>query len=204
MAIARPRIGLLGGSFDPVHRAHIALAESAHQALGLDEVQLIPAGNPWQRAPLAADTQHRLAMLNLAAKKYPWLQINPIETERSGPTYTIDTLEALSPDADYYWILGADQLNNFCSWRAWQKITECVHLVVAQRPDSADEPPAALQQQLQAIDKALIHLPFSPQDVSATEIRRRLAQGKPADIFLDPAVAAYIQQHQLYGDVVEP
>lgn len=204
MAIARRRIGLLGGSFDPVHRAHIALAESAHDALALDVVQLIPAGNPWQRAPLAADTRHRLAMLRLAAKKRPWLQINPIETERSGPTYTIDTLEALSPDADYYWILGADQLNNFCSWRGWQKITEYVHLVVAERPGSTARPPAALQQQLLSLDKALIHLPFSPRAVSATEIRRRLAQGDPVDTFLDPAVAAYIRQHRLYGDVVEP
>src|SRR5690554_3015558 len=141
MAIARPKIGLLGGSFDPVHRAHIALAETAYHELDLNKIHLIPAGNPWQRAPLAATTQHRLAMLHLAAKEHPWLHVNPIEIERSGPTYTIDTLNALDPDPDYYWLLGADQLNNFCSWQAWQDIAKRVHLVVAQRPASTTAVP---------------------------------------------------------------
>lgn len=204
MVLIRKKIGLLGGSFDPVHRTHIALAETAHHALGLDEVQLIPAGNPWQRAPLTADTHHRLAMLQLVAKKHPWLGVNGIEIDRSGPTYTIDTLKALDPDPHYYWILGTDQLNNFCSWHEWRDIVKRVHLVVAQRPGSSSELPKQLERHLHAIDRTLIHLPFSPQAVSATEIRKRLAQGKTADEFLDPAVSAYIRQHQLYSDTVQP
>lgn len=202
MALVRQKTGLLGGSFDPVHTAHIALAETAYLHLDLDVVQLIPAGNPWQRAPLAAAKHHRLAMLQLAAQQHPWLHINTIEIDRNGPTYTIDTLDTLVPGPQYYWILGADQLGNFCSWQAWQDIATRVHLVVAGRPCSSDAAPEPLRRHLQAIDRTLIHLPFSPRAVSASEIRKRLAQGLPADEFLDPAVAAYIRQHQLYsGDV---
>ncbi len=202
MAVIRQKIGLLGGSFDPVHIAHVALAETAYHTLGLNKVELIPAGNPWQRAPLSADKQHRLAMLKLAIGQRAWLHINTMEIERRGPTYTIDTLKELPAGPDYYWILGSDQLNNFCSWHAWRDITQRVYLVVARRPESTVDAPEPLQQYLHSIDKKIIHLPFSPQAISATEIRERLTQGKPADRFLDPAVAAYIRQHRLYeGDV---
>lgn len=198
MAINKQKIGLLGGSFDPVHNAHIALADTAYRALSLDSVQLIPAGNPWQRAPLAASPQHRVAMLQLAVGDRPWLHINPIEIDRGGPTYTIDTLRALPAQHDYFWILGADQLRNFCTWRAWEDIADCVQLVVAERPGSPDTTPPALAQHLNERGKPLIHLPFSPRDISATDIRQRLARQLPVSPYLDPAVAAYIRQHQLY------
>lgn len=200
MAVTRKKTGLLGGSFDPVHVAHIALADAAYHTLGLDSVQLIPAGNPWQRAPLAASAHHRLAMLKLAAGQRTWLHINPIEISRSGPTYTIDTIEQLSQDSDYYWILGSDQLENFCSWHRWRDIAQRVSLVVARRPGTSLTAPEPLEEYLNSLGQAVIHLPFNPQAVSATEIRTRLAQGKCADHFLDPAVAAYIRHHRIYTD----
>jgi|SRR5690625_2524774 len=202
MDISRPQIGLLGGSFDPVHKAHILLAETAWRTLDLDNVQLIPAGNPWQRAPLAAAAPHRVAMLELAARQRPWLQVNPIEIHRNGPTYTIDTLNALPADNDYFWILGADQLKNFCTWHAWQDIARLVRLVVADRPGSNTHIPEALAQHLDNLGKHVIHLPFTPLNVSATDIRQRLAKGLPVDEQLDPSVAAYIRQHGLYRNTV--
>src|SRR5690554_3513638 len=110
MAIAPRKTGLLGGSFDPVHIAHIKLAQAAYDMLGLDKVQLIPAGNPWQRAPLTAHSSHRLAMLKLAIGQRDWLHVNTVEIDRNGPTYTIDTLKTLPSGVAYCWILGSDQL----------------------------------------------------------------------------------------------
>ena len=131
------RIGLLGGSFDPVHLAHVALAQSALSALALEQVQLIPTANPWQREALQATPAQRLDMLALAIADQPGLAVNPIEIERGGATYTIDTLRALPGDARYVWLLGADQLANFCTWRAWDEIAERVDMAVAVRPHAA-------------------------------------------------------------------
>jgi nicotinate-nucleotide adenylyltransferase len=192
------RIGLLGGSFDPVHVAHIALARSALQALGLAEVQLIPAANPWQRAALHATAQQRRDMLELAIDGHPGLAVNPIEIDRGGATYTIDTLRALPQDARYVWLLGADQLANFCTWRDWQDIARQVDLAVATRPGTALSAPPALAEHLRSLGRDLQELPFSPMPVSASQIRQRLAQGESTEGLLDPAVTAYIAAHHLY------
>ncbi len=192
------RIGLLGGSFDPVHVAHIALARSALQALDLAEVQLIPAANPWQRAALHATAQQRRDMLELAIDGHPGLAVNPIEIDRGGATYTIDTLRALPRDARYVWLLGADQLANFCTWRDWQDIARQVDLAVATRPGTALSAPPALAEHLRSLGRDLQELPFSPMPVSASQIRQRLAQGESTEGLLDPAVTAYIAAHHLY------
>ncbi|MGP1613968.1 MAG: nicotinate (nicotinamide) nucleotide adenylyltransferase [Pollutimonas bauzanensis] len=192
------KTGLLGGSFDPVHLAHIALAESARRTLGLDEVQLIPAADPWQRAPLAATGQQRLEMLEIATRAHPHLHVNPVEIQRGGPTYTIDTVRELPRNIDYYWILGADQLRNFCTWQCWREIAGLVTLAVAQRPGAHLAPPRALTEHLRESGGRLIQLPFAPTAISATLIRERLAAGEPTDGMLDLAVAQYIQQNGLY------
>ena len=192
------RIGLLGGSFDPVHVAHIALAQTALQALGLDEVQLIPAANPWQRAALHATAEQRRDMLQLAIAGHAGLALNPIEIERGGATYTIDTLRALPQDARYVWLLGADQLANFCTWRDWRQITSLVDLAVATRPGTPLSAPPELAEHLRALGRELQELPFAPMPVSASEIRQRLARGESAKGLLAAPVAAYIAAHHLY------
>lgn len=192
------RIGLLGGSFDPVHCAHLALATAAREALGLDQVQLIPAGQPWQRLPLGASPSQRLEMVNLAIQGHPGLTANPIETDRSGPTYTLETLNALPQGPDYYWILGADQLANFCTWRKWSDIAARVQLVVAQRPGSPLTVPQELAQWLAANQRELTELPFHPLDVSANEIRNRITRGESTSDLIPEVVAQYISEHGLY------
>lgn len=192
------KTGLLGGSFDPIHLAHIGLARTAWQSLGLAGVELIPAANPWQREPLSASSADRLAMLDIAIRKHPYLRVNPIEIERGGATYTIDTLRQLPSGPEYYWILGADQLENFCSWESWQEITCLAHLAVAQRPGAVLQAPAQLNEQLGGIGRKLISLPFPPSPVSATQIRQRLAAGASTQGMLDVAVEQYIQQNGLY------
>ena len=192
------RVGLLGGSFNPVHHAHLLLAQAALKHLELDQVQLIPAGQPWQRPALGASPEHRLNMLRLATKGLPNVEINPIEIHRTGPTYTIETLEALEPNHEYFWILGSDQLANFCTWRSWQDIARRVKLAVAQRPGSILTPPLALSQWLQSQNRTLLVIPFEPQDVSATAIRQRLALQQSARDLLPEVVEQYIYEHGLY------
>jgi len=230
-----PRIGLLGGSFDPVHLAHLALARTALHELNLTEVQLIPAANPWQRAALNATPVHRLRMIELAIADQTGLVVNPIEINRGGATYTIDTLRALPPGPRYIWILGADQLANFCTWHGWQDIVTRVDLAVAVRPGTPLAPPDELVQWLDAqrseaspvppspdtpaprepanapnvvkngqhsarsyVPHEIITLPFTPMEISASDIRSRLARGDSTDGLLPPQVARYIATHGLY------
>ena len=192
------RIGLLGGSFDPVHSAHLALAQAALITVPLDEVQLMPAGQPWQRPPLGASPAHRLAMIKLAVGQAKGLQVNPIEIDRTGPTYTFETLALLPQEHEYFWILGADQLENFCTWREWSTIVSKVQLVVAERPGSNVAAPAALATWLTQHNRHLVHLPFDPLDVSANEIRQRIARGDSTCDLIPEAVGQYITEHGLY------
>lgn len=196
------RTGLLGGSFDPVHYAHLALAQTALDHLGLDHVELIPAAEPWQRQPLGAPAADRLAMLRLALDGQSDLHINPIELERDGPTYTVDTLRLLGagedPTHEYTWLLGSDQLINFCTWQGWREIVRRVVLAVARRPGSEVQAPAELAAELAAQGRGLRELPFAPSALSATSIRQRIAAGLPLDGLTPPAVAHYIQTHRLY------
>lgn len=199
MAISA-RIGLLGGSFDPVHRTHIALAHAARAALELDQVQLIPAAQPWQRSPLLASSEDRLHMLQLACRDEPFLSINTLELTRQGDTYTIDTLDSLPDTAHYVWILGADQLANFCSWHRWRDILTHTQLAVAQRPGLSASPPEALAQALEQNGQSLLHIPFELSDISATTIRQKLAKEEAVDDMLDPLVLDYIRARDLYLD----
>lgn len=208
MTPSRPgaRVGLLGGSFDPIHHAHIALAECALRTLDAGAVHLIPAAAPWQRAPLTADSTHRAAMVSLAIHGHPGLALNTIEIDRGGPSYTVDTLQALvdldptqqRPAVQYVWILGADQLANFCTWHRWQDIVAIAELAVAARPGSEPRPPEPLQRVLNTHNRPLHHLPMPEMPVSGSEIRRRLAQREPVDHLVPPEVLRYINSHHLY------
>jgi len=195
-------VGLLGGSFDPVHRAHIALAQAALETLDLDHVDLLPAARPWQRGNLGAAPEHRLNMLRLACGDHPGLRVNPIEIGRAGATYTVDTLLALPQGPRYIWILGADQLANFCTWHRWRDIVRLVHLAVAERPGTSSTPPDELAAALPS--GSLHHIPFAARDVSATAIRESLAKGGPVDDMLDPRVLDYIHTHRLYTHPASP
>ncbi|HUH39885.1 MAG TPA: nicotinate (nicotinamide) nucleotide adenylyltransferase [Castellaniella sp.] len=197
-------IGLLGGSFDPVHRAHIALALAALQTLDLDRVDLIPARQPWQRRPLGASPQHRLKMLQIACEADPRLAVNPIELQRDGATYTIDTLEALPANARYTWVLGADQLTNFCTWHRWRDIIARVRLAVAERPGVDGTPQPALAHALAQGQGELLRIPFMPLAISASNVRHALRTGQAVDDMLDPAVLDYIHRHHLYSDPETP
>lgn len=195
------RIGLLGGSFDPPHLAHLALGRLALQVLALDELRWLPAGAPWQKAgrQLASGT-HRAAMLAALLQGETGQVIDTRELARSGPTYTIDTvreLQAETPGADWFFILGQDQYARFDTWRDWPELLQRLTLAVAARAGETPTAPAALA----AHPHRLVLLPLARQDVSASAIRQQLAAGTPA-VQLAPlvgeAVASYIDHHQPY------
>jgi nicotinate-nucleotide adenylyltransferase len=190
-----PRIGLFGGTFDPPHNAHVALAQAALGALKLDQVRWIVAGQPWQKNRSITATEHREAMVRLAVGDEPRHLLDRIELERSGPSYTLDTvrlLQAQQPQAEWVLIIGADQYAGLHTWQGWQDLLSRVTLAVANRPGLMARPDAAVLR----FPHHVVPLPML--DVSSTDIRQRCATGLPIDHLVPPAVARYIEQHQLY------
>ena len=131
------RIGLFGGSFDPVHNAHIALARLALAELKLDELRWVPAGQPWQKARAMTPAVHREAMVRLAIEGVPHFALDRCELERSGPSYTLDTvrtLQAREPGAEWFLVIGQDQYAAFHTWHGWQELLGRITLAIANRP----------------------------------------------------------------------
>ncbi|MDO5530636.1 nicotinate (nicotinamide) nucleotide adenylyltransferase [Sutterella sp.] len=212
-------IGLLGGTFDPVHSGHLALARAARDALGLARVDFLPAGNPWQK-DLVSPAHVRLAMLELAIAKMPGFRVEPIELMRFGATYTVETLRALrrrlGPSIPLVLILGGDQWRNLHTWRNWRSLADHADLAVCRR---AGEPLEAVQEvSLWSADRMttaekltesafgrIAVFDMAPHGASATAIRRAMrtlpyARAMQAlDGWLPIEVAGYIRAHGLYG-----
>lgn len=195
--VSPKRIGLFGGSFDPVHNAHVALARTALDQLALDEVWWIPAGSAWQKTGAAADAEHRAAMVALAIAGEPRFRLERCEIERAGPSYTIDTVRTLqqrAPGTAWTLILGQDQYAGLPTWHEWRELASCVMLAVAGRAGAAPQAPPALA----AVPHRTVPLAMPPMAVSATEIRARIARGDGIGTMVPPAVARYIDRHHLY------
>ncbi len=219
MGIAGAPIGLLGGSFDPIHRGHLQLACDALKNLPLEEVRFIPAAQPWQKGPMTA-AEHRARMVQLAITNEPRFTLDMHEIERGGITYTIDTLRGLRlgfPDRPLVLIMGSDQFARLDTWRDWKEIVEAAHIAVAQRAQ------ASLQQSpdLQAVVDArrgnaaslatraggsIVEFEMTPVDASATEVRSLLGEtlsterAQRLSAMVPAAVLDYIGTHRLYRD----
>ncbi len=195
------RIGLLGGSFDPPHLAHLALARVATAALALDELRWLPARTPWQKAgqPMA-DAEDRLAMLRLLTEDDPRWVIDERELRREGLIYTIDTMRELAremPAAEWFLVIGQDQYARFDTWREWRELLERVTLAVAARQGATPCAPPALARLVHRV----VVLDLPRLDISASDIRRRCAAlAPPAEIepLVGAAIAGYIARHGLY------
>lgn len=212
------RLGILGGTFDPPHLGHVALARLCVEHLQLDELQWIPTGQSWQKGTDVTPAADRLAMTELAAAALADLparvHANRMEVDRAGPSYTIDTVRELrshyGPRASLCWLMGADQLLRLHTWHGWEALFDYVHFCVATRPGfdlaQLDGPVRdALRDRL--ADTALIQSTPSGHmwidqtlavDLSSTTLRQRLAAGERADDQLPPGVANYIATHRLY------
>jgi nicotinate-nucleotide adenylyltransferase len=192
------RVGVLGGSFDPPHLAHRALADLALSALQLDALHWLPARAPWQKAGREmAPAADREAMLRLAIGGQPRFAIDPRELRREGPTYTIDTVRELcaeSPDTDWWLVIGQDQYGRFDTWRDWPEILARLGLAVAARAGEQPQAPAAVA----AVPHRMQVLPMPRLDIAASDIRTRCAQGREIASLVGQPVARYIDQHALY------
>jgi len=189
------RVGLFGGSFDPVHNAHVALAKVALDQLHLDEVRWIPAGQPWQKTRVLTSGADREAMVRLAIAGEPRFTLDRIELRRRGVTFTLDTvreLAAAEPGSEWFLILGQDQYATLHTWRDWRELVALVTLAIANRPDA--EP--TVNSHIAKVPHQMVSLPM--MDVSSTEVRRRVAAGESIAGLVPDAVASYIERRHLY------
>ena len=193
------RVGVFGGSFDPVHKAHVALARSALGALHLDQVRWVPAGNPWQKTRAMTPAEDRLALVQAAIEGEPRFVLDRIEVDRSGPSYTLDTLRELqAAHAGVQWVLliGQDQYSGLHTWKDWQALLGLVELAVANRPGDLRQP----HPDVQRFPHRMVPLPML--DISSTDIRTRVAAGLDISHLVPPGVARYIETHGLYRSPV--
>jgi nicotinate-nucleotide adenylyltransferase len=189
------RVGLFGGSFDPVHNAHLALARAALAELRLDEVLWIPAGQAWQKARPLTDAVHREAMLRLAIAGEPRFVLDRTEIQRPGPSYTLDTvreLAAAQPGTQWFLIIGHDQYAGLHTWIGWRQLLGLVTLAVANRPGETRE----AHEDVRRTGHRVVPLPML--DISATQVRQRVAAGQDISALVPPEVARYIDSHRLY------
>jgi nicotinate-nucleotide adenylyltransferase len=194
------RVGVVGGTFDPIHLGHLAMAEAAADCARLDEVLLLPAGVPPHRAAATADADDRLEMSRLAARDHPRIVVSDLEVRRPGPSYTVDTLEALSRERagdELFLVLGWDAARDLGSWREPERVLELAQLVVVTRPGWT--PPSSDDLIAAGIDpKRAILCDVQTPDIEATEIRELVESGSKLTGLLDPAVERYIRDHNLY------
>jgi len=190
------RVGLFGGSFDPVHNAHVALARTALEQLRLDELRWIPVGQPWQKARRLAAAADREAMVRLAIAGEPRFVVDRGELRRRGVSYTLDTVRELvdaEPGTEWVLILGQDQYASLHTWHDWRELLDLVTLAIANRPGAA----LAVNPQIARAEHQVVPLPM--MDVSSTEVRRRVAAGESIAELVPGTVARYIEQHRLYS-----
>ena len=200
-AVSHPKIGIFGGTFDPVHLGHLIVATELRHALALDRLLFVPAGRPPHKSALdiAAD-DHRLAMLRLAVADTPELEVSGADLGRAGLAYTAELLErlatALGP-ARLFFLIGNDSLRDLPNWREPNRIAEMAELGVAARMGAPVDLDAVLAAVPAARDR--VHLIATPLiGIASREIRSRLAIGAPIRFQVPPAVEAYIREHGLY------
>jgi nicotinate-nucleotide adenylyltransferase len=212
-------IGVLGGTFDPIHYGHLRLAEEVGETLRLEEVRFVPSGTPPHRSAPAVPAEHRLAMTRLAAAGNSRFSVDEREVRRAGPGYTYDTLQALRAELGearpLALLLGADAFLEFATWHRWREILGLAHIAVAHRPGfpvdqwsgSMPQPLAREYANRRMQQPLAVHLspaggivviPFTALDISATAIRDMLRAGASPRYLLPGAVLDYIRTHRLY------
>ncbi len=195
------RLGVMGGTFDPLHWVHLIMAEEARTRFDLDRVLFIPAGQPCHKTEYnVSGAEDRYAMTLLGTAQNPMFEVSRMEIERQGPSYSVDTLAELrdqyGPDAGIYFIVGADEALYLPKWHEADRLPDLTRFLVAPRPgfDMAE-----LKAKLPArLYDAMDFLPMTPVDISATDIRARVADGRTTKYLVPEPVEAYIRKHKLY------
>ncbi len=195
------RIGVFGGTFDPIHLGHLIVAEDARAALELDMVLFIPAGQPWFKSyRQITDAHHRLAMVRLAVEGNPYFDATDIEIRRTGPSYTVDTLAELRgqhPDAEFIVILGVDALREIDRWHRPRKLFELASVVGMARPGASLDP-SVLNAAIPGASSRMRLLDSAQIDISGTDIRQRASEGRSIRYRVPATVEQYIHDNLLY------
>ena len=192
-------IGIFGGAFDPPHKAHAVLAQTAVQQLGLDRLLIIPTGFAWHKARPLSPAHHRIAMCKLAFSDLAVAQVDARETRREGPTYTADTLQevkAENPGATLYLLIGEDQASALGTWHRLDEVLRSAIICVAARADFKESPKSDGLSKLEIPDFRVLQMP--PFPLSATEIRHKAEQHQNLAPLVFDSVARYIDQNHLY------
>jgi nicotinate-nucleotide adenylyltransferase len=192
--MSRLRLGVMGGTFDPIHNGHLVAASEVAAVLNLDEVLFVPTGEPWQKDDVTP-TSDRYLMTEIATAANPRFKVNTVDIDRSGPTYTVDTLRDLRsqyPDADLFFITGADAVSSIVDWKDSEVLWGLAEFVAVTRPghvlDLPDSPEGAIQ---------VLEIPALA--ISSTDIRKRVAEGKPIWYLVPDGIVQFIAKHGLYG-----
>lgn len=196
-------IGVLGGTFDPIHNGHLIIADEARLKLGLERVIFVPAGKPWFKEHRnITPGEHRLEMIKLAIAANPGFSVSTVDLDRAGPSYTVHTLpdlrRELGGDVDFYFILGMDALAGLPMWKEPQGVVEMCYLVAARRPGVVAFDLESLERAMPGISSRIILLDNPPIDISSTDIRRRVAASLPITNLVPEAVERYIREKGLY------
>lgn len=198
------RLGILGGTFDPIHIGHLIMAEEARGCLGLEQILCMPTGQPWMRQGTnVSPAKHRAEMVRRATRTNPQLRLSMMEVERTGDTYTVDTLRALHEkhaSLDVYFVLGLDSLTQFHRWKEPQEILKLCTVAVQSRPGYPEYALAEAEAGVQGLSKSLVWLEAPPVGISSTEIRKRVARGLSIRYLVERAVEDYIYEEGLYRE----
>lgn len=191
----RVRLGVMGGTFDPIHHGHLVAASEVASMFNLDEVVFVPTGEPWHKpaAQQVSPAEHRYLMTVVATASNPRFTVSRVDIDRPGPTYTIDTLrdlKAARPDAELFFITGADAMAQILSWKDIQELWSLAHFVGVTRPGHVLE-------DVGREDVSLMEVPAMA--ISSTDCRRRVAEGKPVWYLVPDGVVQYIAKHRLYA-----
>ncbi|MEA9986850.1 MULTISPECIES: nicotinate-nucleotide adenylyltransferase [Subtercola] len=192
----RPRIGIMGGTFDPIHHGHLVAASEVAQFFDLDTVLFVPTGQPWQKTT-ATEAEHRYLMTVIATASNPRFTVSRVDIDRDGPTYTIDTLrdlKAANPDADLFFISGADAIAQILGWKDSTELWSLAHFVAVSRPGHTLAISALPRQ-----DVSYLEVPALA--ISSTDCRGRVGRGFPVWYLVPDGVVQYITKHHLYRSV---
>jgi len=196
------RRGILGGTFDPPHLGHLVLAINARHDLQLDEVWFVPAGDPYRKAGRTISSRDdRLRLVQAAIADLPWARVSTIELDREGPTYTTDTLRELASEGGQWWfILGSDALGDLPHWREPATIVDQVRLALARRPGVGEaEIPRETLSAVPGIEARIDYIEMPLLEISSTDLRERVRDGRPTEFLVTPAVRAAIDELGLYA-----
>ncbi|MDO4622986.1 MAG: nicotinate-nucleotide adenylyltransferase [Eubacteriales bacterium] len=200
----KKRVGIMGGTFDPIHVGHLILGEAAYLQFGLDEVHFMPAGNPphkQNRAGRASDEQ-RVEMVRRAIASNPHFHLSLVEMNADGYTYTYRTLERLkaeNPDNEYYFVMGADSLVDFDTWREPQRIVDAAHLVVATRNQTDPKVFESLLAKRRAqFNGDFLKMDTPNLDISSNNLRKKIRSGESAKYYILDTVLEYIEENNIY------